>query len=211
MTDPSATWPWIVIAGLGVYHGVNPAMGWLFAVALGLHRKSGAVVLMSLAPIALGHAAAVALAIVAFLTLGLLVDRAVLTWIAAGMLIAWALWHAFYGHRHRLLVGMQTGLLGLLLWSFVMASAHGAGLMILPALTPLCLNGAAPSHALTDMATLPALAALGLHTAAMLATITVISVAVYGWMGVAFLRRGWINFDLVWIGALLTSGVVLLV
>jgi hypothetical protein len=212
MSDAAAQWwPWLVIAGLGVYHGLNPAMGWLFAVALGLHRKSGEVVLISLVPIALGHAAAVAVALAAFLMLGLFIDRAVLTWLAAGVLIAWALWHAFYGHRQRLMVGMQTGLVGLLAWSFVMASAHGAGLMIVPALMPLCTSGAAASPALAETTILPALAALGVHTAAMLVTITVISVAVYSWMGVAFLRRGWINFDLIWIGALLTSGIVLLV
>ena len=212
MNDAAAVWwPWLVIAGLGVYHGLNPAMGWLFAVALGLHRKSGEVVLISLVPIALGHAAAVAVALAAFLMLGLLIDRAVLTWLAAGVLIAWALWHAIYGHRQRLMVGMQTGMIGLLAWSFVMASAHGAGLMILPAVIPLCTSGAAPSPAFADTMMLPALAALGIHTAAMLATITVISVAVYSWMGVAFLRRGWINFDLIWIGALLASGIVLLV
>ena len=190
MSDAAAAWwPWLVIAGLGVYHGLNPAMGWLFAVALGLHRKSGEVVLISLVPIALGHAAAVAVALAAFLLLGLLIDRAVLTWLAAGVLIAWALWHALYGHRQRLMVGMQTGLVGLFAWSFVMASAHGAGLMILPALIPLCTSGAAPPPTLADTAILPALAALGVHTAAMLATITVISLAVYSWMGVAFLRR----------------------
>ena len=212
MSDGAAVWwPWLVIAGLGVYHGLNPAMGWLFAVALGLHRKSGEVVLISLVPIALGHAVAVAVALTAFLMLGLLIDRTLLTWLAAGVLIAWALWHALYGHRQRLMVGMQTGLVGLFAWSFVMASAHGAGLMILPALIPLCTSGAAPSPTLADTAILPALAALGVHTAAMLATITVISLAVYSWMGVAFLRRGWINFDLIWIGALLASGIVLLV
>jgi hypothetical protein len=212
MSDGAAVWwPWLVIAGLGVYHGLNPAMGWLFAVALGLHRKSGEVVLISLVPIALGHAVAVAVALAAFLMLGLLIDRTLLTWLAAGVLIAWALWHALYGHRQRLMVGMQTGLVGLFAWSFVMASAHGAGLMILPALIPLCTSGAAPSPTLADTAILPALAALGVHTAAMLATITVISLAVYSWMGVAFLRRGWINFDLIWIGALLASGIVLLV
>jgi hypothetical protein len=212
MSDAAAVWwPWLVIAALGVYHGLNPAMGWLFAVALGLHRKSGEVVLISLVPIALGHAAAVAVALAAFLMLGLLIDRAVLTWLAAGVLIAWALWHALYGHRQRLMVGMQTGLVGLFTWSFVMASAHGAGLMILPALIPLCTSGATSSPTLADTTMLPALAALGVHTAAMLATITVISVTVYTWMGVAFLRRGWINFDLIWIGALLTSGIVLLV
>src|SRR5262249_52384 len=116
MNDGAAWWPWLVIAGLGVYHGLNPPMGWLFAVALGLHRSSGGGVVISLVPIALGHAAAVAVALAAFLMLGLLIDRAVLTWLAAGVLIAWALWHALYGQRQRLMVGMQTGLFGLLAW-----------------------------------------------------------------------------------------------
>jgi hypothetical protein len=207
MNDAGA-WPWIVIAGLGLYHGINPAMGWLFAVALGLHRKSQGVVLLSLVPIALGHAAAVAATLAAFLMLGLVIDHAVLTWLAAAALIAWAAWHALYGHRQRLLVGMQTGLVGLLAWSFVMASAHGAGLMLMPALMPLCAG--APAAAGTGMM-LPALAAVGLHTAAMLAAITVIAVVVYNWLGVGILRRGWINFDLVWVAALVTSGAVLLV
>jgi hypothetical protein len=206
MSDAAAVWwPWLVIAALGVYHGLNPAMGWLFAVALGLHRKSGEVVLISLVPIALGHAAAVAVALAAFLMLGLLIDRAVLTWLAAGVLIAWALWHALYGHRQRLMVGMQTGLVGLFTWSFVMASAHGAGLMLIPAVMPLC--GGTTFAADTGM--LPALAALGVHTTVMLATIAAVSIVVYHWVGVDFLRRGWINLDLVWIVALLTSAVAL--
>ena len=209
MSDAGA-WPWIVIAGLGLYHGVNPAMGWLFAVALGLHRKSQGVVLLSLVPIALGHAAAVAATLAIFLTLGLVIDHTVLTWIAAAALLAWAAWHGLYGHRQRVIVGMQTGLVGLLAWSFVMASAHGAGLMLMPAVMPLCATSE-PAALSTTATTLPALAALGLHTAAMLATITVIALAVYRWLGVGFLRRGWINFDLVWIGALVASGVVLLV
>jgi hypothetical protein len=208
MTTAGA-WPWIVIAGLGLYHGVNPAMGWLFAVALGLHRKSQGIVLLSLVPIAVGHAAAVAVALAAFLTLGLVIDHAVLTWLAAAALIAWAAWHGLYGHRQRVIVGMQTGLVGLLAWSFVMASAHGAGLMLMPAVMPLCANADSAAAATATM--LPALAALGLHTGVMLATITVIALAVYNWLGVGFLRRGWINFDLVWIGALVTSGIVLLV
>ena len=208
MSNPPADiWPWIIVAALGVYHGINPAMGWLFAVALGLHRGSQRVVAVSLVPIALGHLASTALMVAAFLLLGRMVDRAVLVRVAAGFLIVWAIWHALYGHRRRPLVGMQTGLLGLAAWSFVMASAHGAGLMLLPALLPLC----APSAQLTDAAVLPALAALGLHAAAMLATIALISLAVYHWIGVAFLRRGWINLDLVWTAALLVCGVILLV
>jgi hypothetical protein len=208
MTD-AGLWPWFALAGLGLYHGINPAMGWLFAVALGLHRKSRRVVLVSLFPIALGHAASVAVVVAAVLMLGLVVDRVVLTRIAAGALIGWALWHALYGHRQAPRVGMRTGVLGLLLWSFLMASAHGAGLMLVPALLPICA-GDTPTSPWTFEAIPLALAALAVHTLAMLAAIAVVSLAVYDWIGVGFLRRGWINLDLVWIGALLACGIVLL-
>ncbi len=115
--------------------------GWLFAVALGLHRRSGAVVLLSLLPIALGHAAAIAIVIFAVLVLGVVVDHTMLSRTAGAILIGWAIWHAAYSHRQRLRVGMQTGLAGLALWSFLMANAHGAGLMLIPVLMPLCLSG----------------------------------------------------------------------
>jgi len=211
MSDANAElWPWIVIAGLGVYHGINPAMGWLFAVALGLHRKSGRVVLLSLAPIALGHAASVAAVLAALLMLGLAVDRVIFARLAAGLLIGWAAWHALYGHRRRPLVGMQTGLLGLLLWSFVTAPAHGAGLMLVPALLPLCGSTLPASQLTTDAAVPLALAALGVHTGAMLAAIGVMSIAVYRCVDLEFLRY-WINFDLVWIVTLAACGLMLLV
>jgi hypothetical protein len=207
VSNASELWPWIVIAGLGVYHGVNPAMGWLFAVALGLHRGSQRVVALSLVPIALGHLAAVAAVAAVFLLLGQVVDRTLLARLAAAALLGWALWHALRGHRGRPLVGMQTGMLGLAAWSFVMAGAHGAGLMLIPALLPLC-TGPLPQAA--GAAVLPALGALGVHTGAMLTTIAAISLAVYHWIGVDFLRRGWINLDLVWTGALVTCGILLL-
>src|SRR5262249_34182199 len=159
-------WPWIVIAGLGVYHGVNPAMGWLFAVALGLHRGSQRVVALSLVPIALGHLGAVAAVVAAFLLLGQGGDPTLLARLAPGARLRWAIWHVLRGHRGRPLVGMQAGLLGLLAWSFVMAGAHGAGLMLIPALLPLC-TGSLPQA--SGAAVLPALGAIGLHTAAMLA------------------------------------------
>lgn len=211
MSDANAElWPWIVIAGLGFYHGINPAMGWLFAVALGVHRKSGRIVLLSLAPIALGHAASVAAVLAALLMLGLVVDRVMFARLAAGVLIGWATWHALYGHRRRPLVGMQTGLLGLLLWSFVTATAHGAGLMLVPALLPLC-GSTLPASQLTTGAAIPlALAALGVHTGAMLAAIGIVSIAVYRFVDLGFLRY-WINFDLVWIVTLAACGVMLLV
>lgn len=207
---PSELWPWVALAGLGLFHGVNPAMGWLFAVALGLNRHSQRIVLLSLIPIALGHAAAVAVVLSIALVLGFVFDTTTLLRLAAVVLIGWAVWHAAYGHRARVRVGMQASLAGLALWSFLMASAHGAGLMLIPVLMPLCL-AAAPAQELTAGSLPIAVAALGVHTIAMLATIAVISVAVYRWIGVAFLRRGWINLDLVWTVALLVCGIVLLV
>ena len=207
---PGLLWPWLALVGLGVFHGINPAMGWLFAVALGLHRRSRRIVLLSWVPIALGHAAAVALVLVAVLALGLVVDSATLSRGAAAMLLGWALWHAVRGHRQRLRIGMQAGLAGLAFWSFLMSSAHGAGLMLIPVLLPLCLSGS-PSGQLTASGSLPvALAALGVHTAAMLATMTTVSLLVYEWVGLAFLRSAWVNLDLIWIAALGFCGVVLM-
>jgi hypothetical protein len=200
------SWPWLAVAGLGVFHGINPAMGWLFAVALGLNRRSGTVVLLSLVPIALGHAAAVLAVVLVVLALGLTIDHALLARLAGAILIAAAGWHALYGHRQKVRVGMQAGLAGLALWSFLMASAHGAGLMLIPVLMPLCLAGS-PGIAQSGPV---ALAAVAVHTAAMLATIGIIALAVYYWLGVALLRSAWINLDLVWVLVLAACGALLI-
>src|SRR5262245_22325954 len=212
MSDTAAALgPWLALAGLGLFHGLNPALGWLFAVALGLNRHSQNVVLLSLIPIAIGHAAAVALVLAAVLALGLIFDWMILSRVTGLVLIGWAIWHALYGHRRRVRVGMQTGMGGLALWSFLMAGAHGAGLMLIPVVVPLCL-AATPAQELTASGSAPiALAALAVHTATMLATIAVISLIVYKWVGVAFLTRSWINLDLIWIVALGICGAALLV
>ena len=210
MSASANAWPWLALAGLGLFHGLNPAMGWLFVAALGLNRGNQRSVLLALAPIALGHALSVALVMAATLLFGLFVDQTTFARLGGVLLIAWGGWHAAYGHRQKVRVGMQTGLAGLVLWSFLMASAHGAGLMLIPALMPICMAASSPSQGVTAQAIWPALAALGLHTGAMLATIALISVAVYRWIGIDFLRRGWINLDLIWIGALLACGALLL-
>jgi hypothetical protein len=206
----SASWPWLALAGLGAFHGINPAMGWLFAVALGLHRHSRRVVLSALVPIALGHALAVAVVALAVVLLGIVVDQRALRSAAGALLLGWAAYHTLYGARHRVRFGMQVGMLGLGAWSFLMASAHGAGLMLVPVLIPLCLAGS-PAQELTAPGSLPiALAAVGVHTLAMLATTGVIALAVYQWLGLAFLRKGWVNLDLLWTIALVATGLVLL-
>jgi hypothetical protein len=208
---PEALWLWLAIAGLGLFHGINPAMGWLFAVALGLNRKSERVVWLALLPIGLGHALAVAVVLILALALGLVLEPGLLRPFAAAMLFTWAGWHAIYGRRHKLRFGMQVGFGGLFAWSFLMANAHGAGLMLVPAVIPLCL-AASPAHALTLESSVPiGLIALALHTVAMLATIGVVSMAVYKWVGIGFLRRGWINLDLVWTIALVICGIIVLV
>lgn len=202
--------PWLTLAGLGAFHGVNPAMGWLFAVALGLHRRSRRVVLVALLPIALGHAVAIAAVVIAVVALGTVIDQWVIRVCAGGCLIAWALYHTIYGHRRRVRIGMQTGMAGLALWSFLMALAHGAGLMLIPVLIPLCLT-ATPAREITASGSfVVSLAAVGVHTFGMLAVTGGVAVAVYEWIGLGFLRRGWINLDLLWTVALALAGALLL-
>jgi hypothetical protein len=196
------------VLGLGVFHGLNPAMGWLFAVALGLHRGSRAVVLQSLIPIAIGHALAIASVAAAVAALGLFLGGDVLRGLAGSILVLWALYHALYGTRHRARVGMRAGFAGLLLWSFVMAGAHGAGLMVVPALMPLCL---AAGVEIGSGPLAVSVLAVAVHTAAMLAIAGVIAVLVYDLIGVDFLRRGWFNLDRIWTAALVVTGIVLLV
>ncbi|HEY6382827.1 MAG TPA: hypothetical protein VIY07_13605 [Pseudolabrys sp.] len=212
MSDtPAQLGPWLALAGLGLFHGINPAMGWLFAVALGLHRHSQNVVFLSLIPIAVGHAFAVAAVLVVVLALGLVLHWTTLSRVAGLALIGWAIWHAVYGHRRRVRIGMQTGMAGLALWSFFMASAHGAGLMLIPVVVPLCL-AASPAQGLTLSSALSvSLAALSVHTGTMLAMIALISIVVYRWIGVEFLTRGWINLDLLWAVALGLCGALLLI
>jgi hypothetical protein len=207
----TALWPWLVLVGLGAYHGINPAMGWLFAVALGLHRRSRAVVMEALVPIALGHALSIALVALAVVALGFVVNPGILRKLAGGLLIGWAVWHQLYGSRHRVRFGMQTSMAGLAAWSFLMATAHGAGLMLVPVLIPLCLAGS-PAHELTASGSVEvALAAVAVHTAAMLIVTGVAAIVVYEWLGIAILRRAWINLDLLWSAALVATGLILFV
>jgi hypothetical protein len=200
-------WPWLALVGLGMFHGLNPGMGWLFAVALGMHRKSRKSVLVALPPIALGHAVSIGIVAGALLLLGVVIDTSALR-IGAGMiLIVWAIYHWLYGHRHRVRIGMTTGLAGLVLWSFLMASAHGAGLMLVPALIPLCIG----QPMIGEGSLWIAIAAVGVHTLATLLVTGVIAIFVYDWLGLELLRRSWINFDGLWSLVLIGAGSMLMV
>jgi hypothetical protein len=203
-------WPWLALAGLGAFHGLNPAMGWLFAVALGLHRHSRAAVLLALPPIALGHALSIAAVAAAFLIAGTLVNERAVKISAGLLLIGWAVYHQLRGHKHRVRVGMTAGQAGLVLWSFLMATAHGAGLMILPALIPLCLASSPAAELTASGSAMMALAAVAVHMAAMLAVTGALAIIVYEWVGVAILRTAWLNLDIIWSGALAATGLLLL-
>jgi hypothetical protein len=203
--------PWLALMALGAFHGINPAMGWLFATALGLYRKSRRVVLVSLIPIALGHAAAIAVVVYAATVLGLAIDARAFRIGSGVLLIAWGLYHALYGHSHRVRIGLTTGLTGLAAWSFAMAMAHGAGVMLLPVLAPLQEAGGEHAHHMPAAASLwTATLAVLVHSLAMLVTTGAVALAAYQWAGLDFLRRGWINLDLIWTVALILMGLWLL-
>ena len=174
-------WPWLVVAGSGALHGLNPATGWMFAAVWGLRSGDRSQALRALAPIAGGHAASIAL-VAAAVALGVSMDRAVLQAMAAGLLVIVALVHVS-GRKSRHLDPQMhghgpVGHAGLALWSFMMSTAHGAGLMLVPALVPLCM-GSAPGQATTASGALAlALAAVGIHTVAMLAVTALIATGV---------------------------------
>ncbi|APR86372.1 Arginine/ornithine antiporter ArcD [Minicystis rosea] len=206
---------WTTLALLGAYHGVNPGMGWLFAVALGLQEKRGGAVVRALPPIALGHAVSVGLA-VALLGIGQAkVPATYLRWGTAAVLAAFGI-YKLVRPRHPRWVGMRVGFRDLTLWSFLMASAHGAGLMLLPVF--LLRDAELPCHgACHDAAGLSLtswggyLAAIGVHTGAMLLAAAAVALIVYYRLGVAILRQTWFNLDSAWAVALIGAGAIAVV
>lgn len=203
-------WPWLSIVALGAFHGINPAMGWLFAVALGLHRQSRRIVWLSLAPIAVGHTVSAGLTLAVVVLFGAVLEPLHFRLVAALLILSVAAYGALYGHRHRVRVGMRVGMAGLGLWSFLMATSHGAGLMLVPAVLNLCVADRPGDLAMSG--SLPvAFAAVAVHGAAMLAVVAVVAIAVFEWLGLAVLRSTWINFDRLWTVALGATGIVLLV
>ena len=202
-------WPWLTYAGLGALHGLNPAMGWLFAVALGLHRQSRAIVMASLVPIAIGHAASITVVAGLLVIADTLVPDNLLRIGSGLVLLAWAAYHWRFGHRHRVRFGMKAGLAGLAAWSFLMATAHGAGLMLWPVLMPLCSPTGPEPIGAGSLWT--AVMGVALHALAMLTVTTAVAIATYEWLGVEIVRRAWINVDLIWTVALAAAGAILLV
>jgi len=199
---PSVPGLWLAVAGLGAYHGLNPGMGWLFAVALGLQRGRGWAVWGAMGPIALGHALSIALVAGAVGALGAYLPPRPLQALTAGLLLAFGLLR-LARPRHPRWVGMRVGWRGLALWSFLTATAHGAGLMLAPVLVGLAslCGRLGPAGTGTGLAV-----AVALHTLAMLGTMALLAWLAYAVVGLAFLRRGWLNLDLFWGLALVAVG-----
>jgi hypothetical protein len=212
-------WAWLAIALLGAYHGLDPSMGWLFAVALGLQERRRSKVWWSLLPIALGHLVSVGLVV------ALIAVIASISWLirplGALVLIGFGVFRLMRPRAHPRWVAMRVSALDLVMWSFLMASAHGAGLMLLPILIGIpAASVALPSHHAHFMPTLAvhgpidatqALAVIFVHTGAMLVVMGTIATVVYEWVGLSILRSAWINLDGIWAGALIAAGVLSLV
>lgn len=223
-----ASWSPTALLLLGAVHGINPAMGWLFAVALGLQERRRGAVWGALLPLALGHALAIAAALAAAATLGAVLPPAVLRWLVAAALLATGA-RALVRHRHPRWGGMRASARDLTIWSFLMASAHGAGLMVLPFMLGRTASGAAHeaheaggahlahaalTHATLSPATLLPTAAIGAtlaHAAGYLLVTGVVAVVVYERLGLRLLRRAWVNLDLIWAAALVVTAILTLV
>jgi hypothetical protein len=208
-------WPWMALAFLGAWHGLNPAMGWLFGVALGLQKRSRLAVFASLAPIALGHAAAITLVILLVTAFGWAVPFAWMRGAAVAALIGFGLLR-LWRRRHPKWVGMQVNFWDLTKWSALMATAHGAGLMLVPVLlgfrASFCEAGASwAGDASGSFVASPGLAfvAVAVHTSTHLLVCAVVGWYVYDFIGLNVLRRSWFNVDFVWSLSLLTAGVLL--
>jgi hypothetical protein len=212
MTSEMATTSWVMLVSLGAFHGVNPAMGWLFAVAIGMQERRRGAVLRAVVPLGAGHALAVAGAVGLALAIGVVAPIQSLRWVVACILVVLGVLRLFR-HQHPRWVGMRVGMGGLTVWSFLMATAHGAGLMVVPVFMGMSMNAAghvhhAPLTTSTNVAA--ALFATGLHAVSYLAVTVFIAVVVFEKVGVGILRRAWLNLDLIWAGALVVTGAVAL-
>ncbi|MDL4771093.1 MULTISPECIES: hypothetical protein [Thermomonosporaceae] len=203
------------LVALGAFHGLNPGMGWLFAVARGLQERSRARVMQALPAIAAGHAASVgAVAVLVVLTRSVVATQVVA--IAGGaLLVGFGLWHLL-SRRHFRWVGMKLSLRQLAGWSFLMSSMHGAGLMLLPLLTSDAPAGQGHGHghgfgAASGSALSTGVFVTGVHTLAMFAVAGAIAVTVYEVVGLAVLRHAWFNLDRVWAVALIGAGTATLI
>jgi len=197
---------WATLFLLGAYHGINPGMGWLFAVALGMQEKRTSAVVRSLAPITLGHALAIGVVVMLAALAQIVLPLKYVKITVAALLVAMGIYRIVRS-RHFHWGGMQVGFFELTAWSFLMASAHGAGLMVLP----VFLQIAPPAgHEHMHGAEMTGAAATLIHTLGYLVVTALIAILVYQKFGLAMLRKAWFNLDFVWAVALIATGCVAL-
>jgi hypothetical protein len=203
---------WFALVALGAFHGLNPAMGWLFAVALGLQEHRRSAVLRALVPLAMGHLIAIVAVIVMAMLAGVMVLPRYLHWIVATILIGVGL-RFLFRHPHIRWAGMRVGMAELTLWSFLVASVHGAGLMVVP----IFLRMSATVHASAGEGHIPygtpaaAVTSIVVHTASYLLATAAVALLVFEKLGVGVLRKAWFNLDLLWAAALMATGIATLV
>lgn len=190
-------------------------MGWLFAVALGLQERKGSAVWRALPPLALGHGIAIGGTIALAAVLGLVIPLSSLKWIVACSLFGLGLYR-LVRNRHPRFGGMRVGPRDLTIWSMLMASAHGAGLMVVP----FVLGAAQAAGGLDDHAAhgalpggLPGDQFVGLtatlvHTLGYLLVVGVVALLVYEKLGLRLLRKVWFNMDLAWGIALIVTALL---
>jgi hypothetical protein len=195
MTDAAG---WATLFLLGAYHGINPGMGWLFAVALGMQEHSSRAVLRSLVPITLGHALAIGVVVLIAGLIQVVLPLNYVKIVMACLLVALGLYRVIRS-RHFQWGGMRVGFLELTAWSFLIASAHGAGLMALPVIRQM-----APMHHMHD-AGMTGVGATLVHTLGYLTVTAAVAIVVYQKVGLAMLRKAWFNLDLVWAVALIAT------
>ena len=205
---------WHAMVFLGAYHGINPGMGWLFAVALGMQQGSARGVWRALPPIAIGHGLAVGVVLAIAAVASIVVPLETLKIAVASILVTFGLYR-LWRHRHPVYGGMQVGFRDLTIWSFLMASAHGAGFMVLPFVMGGSTDVAAASDhahsvATSAVSTWPLSTALGVHTLTYLVVTALLAWIIYARVGLAILRTAWFNLDWLWAGALVATGVVVL-
>ena len=199
---------WAMLMVLGAFHGINPGMGWLFAVALGMQERRRGAVLRALVPLGAGHALAVAGAVGVALAIGSVIPLGWLRWPVAGVLVSLGALR-LVRHRHPRWGGMRVSMGGLTVWSFLMATAHGAGIMVVPVFMGMSMSGAGEhAHHMSAAATGAGAAffATGVHAVGYLAVTAFIAVLVFEKLGVGILRRAWFNLDLIWSAALVATG-----
>jgi hypothetical protein len=216
----TSLWPWFVLIGLGALHGINPGMGWLFAVCLGLQERRRMAVLAALPPIALGHALSVGIVVALVAVMRAHLDPRLLRYACAALLISYGMYRAVRS-RHPRWVGMRVGFGDLTLWSFLMASAHGAGLMLIPVFLATTSGdphaamghhvgaGGHASHLPLVAGPWQLTAAVVVHTLAHLLVAGLVALLVYEKLGLKILKTAWFNIDFAWALALVVTGIIL--